>query len=94
VGKARLYHQESRSTGGTDSPLRRYYLARSSVIFFRRHGHLGRPLFIFLFRLGSAIKMVTRLLLIGKGESARAYLRGMRDGWRLAAEDDYEQTTG
>lgn len=86
VGKARLYHQESRSTGGSDSPLRRYYLARSSVIFFRRYAHLGRPLFIFFFRLGSAVRMVTRLLLKGKPASAAAYLRGIRDGWKLAAE--------
>lgn len=93
VGKARLYHHESRSTGGTDSPLRRYYLARSSVLFFRRHGHLGRPFFILLFRLGSAIKMVARLLILGKRESARAYLHGMRDGWKLADEGDYKGTT-
>jgi GT2 family glycosyltransferase len=84
VGRARLYHQESRSTGGADSPLRRYYLARSSILFFRRHGRLGQPLLIFFFRLGSAIKMVTRLLLTGRTASAKAYLRGLRDGWQLA----------
>ncbi|MFZ0547316.1 MAG: glycosyltransferase family 2 protein [Candidatus Promineifilaceae bacterium] len=89
VGKARLYHQESRSTGGTDSPLRRYYLARSSVIFFRRYAHQGRPLFIFFFRLGSAIKMVSRLLLKGRRASAGAYLRGLRDGWKLASGREY-----
>jgi GT2 family glycosyltransferase len=86
VGRARLYHQESRSTGGTDSPLRRYYLARSSVLFFRRHGRMGQPLFIFFFRLGSAVKMIVRLLLKGYTASARAYLRGLRDGWRLAGQ--------
>jgi GT2 family glycosyltransferase len=86
VGRARVYHQESRSTGGTDSPLRRYYLARSSVIFFRRYAYLGRPLFIFCFRLGSAVRMVGRLLLKGNQAGAKAYLRGLRDGWRLAAE--------
>jgi hypothetical protein len=91
VGKARLYHHESRSTGGTDSPLRRYYLARSSVLFFRRYAYLGQPLFIFFFRLGSALRMVTRLLLKGKGASALAYLRGMRDGWKLAAEREYKE---
>lgn len=86
IGKAKLYHQESRSTGGTDSPLRRYYLARSSVIFFRRYAHLGQPIIIFCFRFGSAIKMVTRLLFKGKSASAVAYLRGLRDGWRLATK--------
>jgi GT2 family glycosyltransferase len=87
VGAARLYHHESRSTGGSDSPLRRYYLARSSVLFFRRYARLGRPLLIFVFRLGSALRMVTRLLLKGKPASAAAYLRGLRDGWKLAGDE-------
>jgi GT2 family glycosyltransferase len=93
VGKARLYHQESRSTGGTDSPLRRYYLARSSVIFFRRYAHLGKPSYIFCFRLGSAVRMVVRLLMKGYLASARSYIRGMWDGWKLAQELEKERNS-
>ena len=83
VADAHLAHRVGLSTGGQeDSPLRRYYLAYSSVIFWRRHAHLGRPLLIFTFRLLSAIKMVTRLTLSGRREAATAYLRGLRHGWR------------
>jgi GT2 family glycosyltransferase len=92
VGKAKLYHQESRSTGGTDSPLRRYYLARSSIIFFRRYAHLGRPLQIFLYRLASALKMTSRPLFKRKPASAVAYLRGIKDGWQLSSKQKPSST--
>jgi GT2 family glycosyltransferase len=84
VGKARLYHRVAVSTGGTDSPLHRFYLARSSILFFRRHAHLGSTIAIFFFRFGSALKMVARLCLTGRPKSAAAYLQGLRDGWRVS----------
>lgn len=85
VAPAHLYHRVAISTGGEDdTPLRRYYLARSSVIFWRRHARQGSPLLIVAFRLASAVKMVVRLWLKGKNEVARAYLRGLRDGWIVA----------
>ncbi len=80
IADAHLFHEVAISTGGTDSPSRRYYLAHSSVCFYRRHAKLGRPFFILLFRLGSAIKMVARLTLAGQIASALAYIRGLRDG--------------
>ncbi len=83
AAEAHLLHRIGTSTGGEeDSPLRRYHLAYSSVIFWRRHAHLGSPLVILIFRLLSAIKMVTRLSLTGRWDVASAYLRGLRDGWR------------
>jgi GT2 family glycosyltransferase len=83
AAKAHLLHRVAYSTGGEeDSPLRRYHLAHSSVIFWRRHAHLGSPLLIVLFRLLSAIKMVTRLSLSGRWDVASAYIRGLRSGWR------------
>ena len=83
VAGAHLLHRIAFSTGGEeDSPLRRYHLAYSSVIFWRRHAHLGSPLLIVLFRLLSAIKMVTRLSLAGRWDVASAYIRGLRNGWR------------
>jgi len=84
VADARLYHRVAVSTGGMDSPLHRYYLGRSSVLFFRRHAHLGFLPAIFLYRLGSAVKMVLRLLLTGRQESATTYLQGLWEGWQLA----------
>lgn len=83
VADAHLYHQVAISTGGEeDSPLRRYHLASSSVIFWRKHAAQGKPLVIFLFRLFSAVKMVLRLMVLGRFQSASAYLKGLRDGWR------------
>jgi GT2 family glycosyltransferase len=80
---AHLWHHVALSTGGEeDSPLRRYHLAHSSVIFWRKHAHLGSPLLILLFRIGSAIKMVARLALRRQWRVASAYMRGLRDGWR------------
>jgi len=86
VADAHLYHRVSLSAGGVDSPLHRYYLARSSVLFFRRHSDLGCPPAILLYRLGSAAKMVARLALSGKLETARAYVRGLVDGWRASRD--------
>ena len=86
VAPAHLLHRVAYSTGGEeDSALRRYHLAHSSVIFWRRHARQGSPLLIIIFRLLSAIKMVTRLTLTGRGQVASAYLRGLRDGWRDSA---------
>lgn len=87
VAGAHLWHRVAVSTGGEeDSPLRRYHLARSSVIFWRRHARLGSPLLITLFRIGSALKMVSRLMLTGRWAVAGAYLRGLRDGWKYSGE--------
>ena len=80
---AHLLHRVGFSTGGElDSPLRRYHVAKSGVIFWRRHARQGSPTLIIIFRFLSAINMVVRLLLTGRRDSASAYLRGLRDGWR------------
>ena len=81
---ARLYHRVSSSTGGKDSPLRRYYLARSSVLFFRRHARRGSPVMIFLYRLASGVRALGYFGRTRQWSAACAYLRGVRDGWRLA----------
>lgn len=82
VADAHLYHRVALSTGSDeDAPQRRYYLAYGGVRFWRSHSKLGRPPVIILFRLGSAVKMVMRLMAHGRFESAAAYLRGLRDGW-------------
>lgn len=86
VADAHLFHRVSFSTGGTDSPLYRYYLARSSLLFFRRHSKLGRPWAILVYRILSTIKMITRLTLQREMATAVAYLRGLRDGWHLASK--------
>jgi len=86
VTNAHLYHRVAVSTGGEqDTSLRRYHLARSSVIFWRKHLISGNPLAIVLFRAGSSFKMIGRLLIKGKTNVASAYIRGLRDGWRVSS---------
>lgn len=95
VAPARLFHRVAMSTGGTDdTPLRRYYLAYSSVVFWRRYSQMGNPAVIAAFRLASAVKMVGRLALTGKGNVARAYLRGLRDGWRASHAERVRRRSG
>lgn len=84
VGSAHLYHRVSISSGGHESPLQKYHLARSSILFFKQHAHLGMPFMIFLFRTASAVRNTVSLLLRGKPRSACAYLRGLLDGWRAS----------
>lgn len=83
VAGAHLYHRVAQSSGDLDAPFRRYHLARSGVIFWRKHARTGNRPIIAAFRLGSAIKMQTRLLLSGHTEAATAYRRGLRDGLRV-----------
>lgn len=83
---AHLYHRVAASSGGLDSPPRRYHLARSGVIFWRSHLRQGNPAAILLFRLGSAIKMLFRLAVSGQWISASAYWRGLIDGWGASVE--------
>lgn len=82
---ARMWHKVSISSGGSDSPNERYWMARSSVIFFRKHVRGLRWCVVAPYRSLSAIKTVLRLLARGRRPSALAYLRGLRDGLRAPA---------
>lgn len=82
VPAARMWHKVAMSSGGRDSPSERYWMARSSVLFFLKHVHGPRWLAVAPYRAGSACKTVLRLCLRGRGAAARAYLRGLRDGLR------------
>lgn len=78
--QARVWHKVALSSGGSDSPGERYWMARSSVLFFHKHVHGFRWLIVLPYRVGSAIKTVLRLILHSQGRSAWAYLRGLYDG--------------
>lgn len=82
IPAARMWHKVAMSSGGRDSPAERYWMARSSVLFFLKHVHGLRWLVVLPYRAGSACKTVLRLCLRGRGSAARAYLRGLRDGLR------------
>ncbi|MCF8056359.1 MAG: glycosyltransferase family 2 protein [Desulfocapsa sp.] len=71
---------------------RQYFKARSSVIFFRSYGSGAyRPL-ITIYRLGCAVKRVTRLLWQHQFLEARAYLRGLWHGIRYVIKDNAKST--
>ena len=55
-------------------------MARSSVLFFRKHVHGWRWFIIVPFRLGSAVKTTIRLLWRGRESAMIAYWRGLYAG--------------
>ena len=77
---AHLYHRVAKSSGGEDSPVRRYHLARSSVIFFHTHAHRGNRFVILPYRIFSGFRQIGRLLFKKNFKATIAYLRGIRDG--------------
>lgn len=79
--RAHMWHRVAVSSGGADTPAERYWAARSSVQFFRKHVHGLRWLVVAPYRVGSAVKTVLRLLSQGRREGAWAYIRGLWDGW-------------
>jgi GT2 family glycosyltransferase len=81
VPSARMWHKVAASSGGADSTAERYHMARSSVLFFRKHVGHWRWAIVAPYRLGSALKTFARLLARGRGVAAGAYWRGLRDGW-------------
>ena len=80
VPKAQMWHAVSQSSEGSDSPNERYWMGRSSVLFFRKHIRRWRWLYIFPWRLGSTVKTIILLWSQGKTEAAQAYLRGSWEG--------------
>jgi GT2 family glycosyltransferase len=80
IPNAKLLHKVSRSSGGSDSPNERYWHARSSILYFRKHVHGWNWLVIFPWRLASALRISLRLILSQKWPSLIAYWRGILDG--------------
>ena len=78
--QAHMWHKVATSSGGSDSPSERYWMARSSLIYFRKHARFRQWLVIGPYRLGSAVKTSIRLLTSGKMAAFRAYWRGLKDG--------------
>jgi len=79
---AKMWHKVALSSGGSDSPNERYWMARSSTLFFRKHARgIQWPVIIF-WRMGSTLRTTLRLSLHRKWQSLAAYWRGLRDGLR------------
>ncbi len=80
VPAARLWHKVSGSSDGGDSPMERFNMARSSVLFYRKHVVSWRWLLVIPWRLGSALKTTVRLMRLGRSQSAQAYWCGLWHG--------------
>ncbi|MGQ9491462.1 MAG: glycosyltransferase family 2 protein [Anaerolineae bacterium] len=84
VPKAHMWHKVATSSGGVDTPMERYYMARGNVRFLRKYVRGWQWLFVVPYRIGSIVKTLLRLALHRRWDSARAYLHGLRDGFRVS----------
>lgn len=82
IPQAKIWHKVSKTGGGEDNPLERYYMARNSILFFRKHARPYQLLIIIPYRIGSSIRTLFRLLLKMKFNSAKYFLIGLVDGIR------------
>jgi hypothetical protein len=80
VPQARMWHKVSRSSGGRHSANERYWMARSSVLFYRKHVRGAQWLAVLPWRTGSAARTTLRLVGAGRWGACAAYWRGLRDG--------------
>jgi len=81
IPTAKLYHKVSQSSGGHMSESERFFYAKSSGLYFRKHINKTNALPIIFFRLGSALKMTTQLLIRGRFTTTWSYLHGLYQGW-------------
>lgn len=87
IPAARAWHNVAASSGGRDTPNERYWMARSSVVFFRKHIHGWRWPVVIAWRLGSAVRTTMRLLVRRQLAAISAYWRGIGDGLRAPLAD-------
>ncbi len=76
---AQIWHKVAQSSGGKGSPMERYWMAYSSILFFKKHARIYQWPIIFIWRLGSALRTTTRLLAHKEIPSVKAYWRGLKD---------------
>lgn len=81
VPQAKMWHKVSQTGGGEDNPTERYYMARNSFRFFRKHAVWWQWFFIAPYRFASIIRTILRLISKKKSDSLRSYLRGLREGF-------------
>lgn len=94
--KAVLYHKVGAGSGGADSPLCAYYIARNWLLCNRLHLGARYPLFLVYYVLNRSVCCFLWLLR-GKGALVLATLRGIRDYHRGRfgrARYDFAEKTG
>ncbi len=82
AGPAHMWHKVALTSGGSDGVSERYWMAYSSILFYKKHIRSSQLLFVIVARLGSAIKTTIRLIFKRKWDSLSAYWRGIRDGFK------------
>ena len=82
VPGAKMWHKVSTSSGGGSSPNERYWMARSSIRYFKKYTHGWRWLVVIFWRSGSALRTSLRMLRWRRMESLKAYWRGLWAGVR------------
>jgi len=80
VTTAHMWHKVAVSSGGSDSPNERYWMARSGLRFFVKHARWYQVPNIFIWRLASALRTTWRLLYAGKKAALKAYWKGLWQG--------------
>lgn len=81
IPQARIYHHESMSVGGRNSPKERYLMARNSGYYFRKHMQIWQAPLIFGYRLGSGLLWTAKLLIQNNFEAVKSYWNGFIEGW-------------
>jgi hypothetical protein len=81
VPSSHMWHKVSSSSGGTASPKYLYAITKASIHFFCKHAQWWQAPWIFLYRLGSAIKKSLTLIRQGHTAGLQAYWQGVWDGF-------------
>jgi hypothetical protein len=82
IATAKMWHKVSQSSGGKYSVNERYWMARSSVKYFRKHMLPANLPFVLFHRLASAVKLSLILTLKGQFPPLAAYWKGLYHGLR------------
>jgi hypothetical protein len=80
VPQAKVWHRVSLSSGGSESLTERYWMAKNTMILFRKHARWWNWFFIVPWRGGSILKNTVRMILKRNWKGLRAFWRGLRDG--------------
>lgn len=80
IPAAKIWHKVATSSGGSDSPNERYWMARSSVRYFSKHAHGMQIPAVLIWRSASAIRTSWRLTRTQNWEALKAYWLGLWHG--------------
>jgi GT2 family glycosyltransferase len=84
VPQAKAWHKVGLSSGsGTDTPTKRYWMAKNQVLYLAKNALWWQWFFILPWRTGSAVKTTWRLIRHKNWKSLRSYWRGLYDGIRF-----------